>query len=197
MGRYLRSIAVTCGLSVAACSSSTEIETPSTVSSGKAALAGPALAPEPYHWDAISPEEWKGTRVELAVADAWSLCARDEDFNAVSYYVLGDAYLARIKNLVSAVACGRGVLPWGEPLAHWYDMRQMLECNRSATDPTQKEQLPANLDTRLPTFNDPESTSEGADQLRSDILTPESNLCIAQKLRAMAPGASPFKVAAV
>lgn len=162
----------------ASCASHDEAE-PARAS--EASISAPGLLPE--------PKGWQGSVVDLMVADAWSTCAAGSTVTATR-----DTYLDAVWQHMQNVACP----PLNEDA--WPAMRANKACN---VDPSTSDDASVVLefppsplaqtitDTNVEdpfTVNNPVSNRDTATLASSILQTPSINLCIAQKLRQIAPG---------
>jgi hypothetical protein len=191
-------IVVTC--SWAGCVAPTAGGKSEPLGSNRAALAVPGTAPVPC--DANQDPTWQGSTVQLMVADAWAECAIafTRDASGAHYafpelqeaeYVSGleDEYLAELAALMSTTAAEELAIQ-GDPLRAWLQMRddEGKNCDASADNRfTRVELEPIGPGLIL---GDPPINNNNHNEYEADIRSATVNVCIAQRLRQSAPGAS-------
>ncbi len=160
-----------------ACSSSHDGD----VRSFSQSVSIPGLTPEPCDWD--------GNTVELLVADAWTGCSAlaSEPGGGFSNNFFGnDPYLTQI---LEKMGMGNAQSP--DPFGSWYDLRQSPTAN---CDPV--THTPVGFPVSIPLTPVPEHVpidpNDRARHERADgeLRQAGINLCIAQRLRTLSPGAS-------
>jgi hypothetical protein len=188
------------GCVVGACSSWEGLDQDESPGSVQSALSLPGLVAQ--------PNNWFGTPIDLMVADAVASCSWQSATATLDNNTTVDGYIATVAASVLTSQCGSGGVystPAGQSLwGHWWYQRDDANCNKSA-NPSDGSSL---NHVTLPRYLIPNAVVQGttagvpvSSHLPADanydgstaaatamIRAPLLNLCIAQQLRAQAPG---------
>lgn len=187
----LHAVLVLFVLSLVACGGE---EMPHSNSLLASASALSARSPRPipgWYMEGKLTSTWPGTAPELMFADAWGSCVYPEFAMAPL-----DRYLQYIRAQMNNTGDCPGDSTVGTssdtPMElYWLGLRTAPACNY---DPATKESKSANLKVKTPALDEfvlPEVPSPRAGTVaRAALRAPVVNLCIAEHLRASAPGAS-------
>ena len=143
---------------------------------------------------ATGSSAWNGTRADLMVADAWAECSTSDGVNFADWGDSTDGYLDYVQNDILLTSCS--ATPTDAPtstLGRWFAMRRTKACAFSSSEDVSGDAVPLEPLGVRPLLG---SATFGSDNTlavsRADMALRRAtaNLCIAERLRVNAPGAS-------